>query len=107
MTTSTDTTAARIAAIEARVADAATPGPWHRFVTAAEYDHVVNIDDTAYVAQMMYSGDAAFIAAAREDVPFLLAELKAARAELERIAACEPAHRNRIRALLAGGEVSE
>lgn len=42
-----------------------------------------------------------------EHVPWLLDERTRYRTELERIAACEPAHRARIAAVLAGGEVGE
>ena len=73
---------AEIVAIRER-AEAATSGPWLRWVGPFEYDHVVNHDDTVYVCQQLYSGDAAFIAAARTDVPRLCDELEAAREVLE------------------------
>lgn len=74
MTSTTDTTAARIAAIELLFDD-----------EGGEYDAVI-----VPVA----------------DGKWLIAELKAARAELQRIAACEPAHRDRVLRVLSGrGEV--
>ncbi len=40
----------------------------------------------------------------KDDVPWLVHSIDRYRAELERIAACEPAHRDRLLRVLAGGE---
>lgn len=83
-------TEARLAEIEARMART-TPGPWAYkdrlggggcFVFSEETFHVVAVeaDDGPSVTVPLGRGDAAFIAAAREDVPLLLAEVRRLRA---------------------------
>lgn len=67
-------------AIEARAA-AATPGPW---ATSSEWSVRTGARDDELVACVQYKDhgrDAEFIAAARSDVPALVAELRALRAE--------------------------
>ena len=66
--------------IEARV-EAATPGPWK----AAAYGDIF-ADRGGIVAKTYLDGDDDFIAHVREDIPYLLAELKEAR---EKLAAVE------------------
>jgi len=73
-------------AIRARCA-AATPGPW---TAPSQYPWLVFQDADEYnVVSTNLAGkadlDAAFIAAAREDVPALLAALASSRAEVERL----------------------
>lgn len=68
-------TAERLAEIEAR-ANAATPGPWwpeHRGVMA---EGVEIVDDCAVAGWDAYPENQAFIAAARTDVPALVAEVR-------------------------------
>lgn len=84
-------TEAKLAEIEARLGRA-TPGPWACkdrlggggcFVFSEETFHVVAVeedDEEPAVAVPLGRGDAAFIAAAREDVPLLLAEVRRLRA---------------------------
>lgn len=79
MATMTD---ADLAAIEAR-AEATTAGPWRRT------DGLGDITGTAdtLVARGTWPHDGAFIAAARVDVPALVAEVRAGRAEIARLRA--------------------
>ena len=83
-------TEAKLAEIEERLGRA-TPGPWACrdrlggggcFVFSEETFHVVAMEDDEEpaVAVPLGRGDAAFIAAAREDVPLLLAEVRRLRA---------------------------
>lgn len=83
-------TEAKLAEIEERLGRA-TPGPWACkdrlggggcFVFSEETFHVVAVeeDEEPAVAVPLGRGDAAFIAAAREDVPLLLAEVRRLRA---------------------------
>jgi hypothetical protein len=83
-------TEAKLAEIEERL-ERATPGPWACkdrlggggcFVFSEETFHVVALeeDEEPAVAVPLGRGDAAFIAAAREDVPLLLAEVRRLRA---------------------------
>lgn len=68
-------TAERLAEIEAR-ASAATPGPWwpeHRGVMA---EGVEIVDDCAVAGWDAYPENQVFIAAARTDVPALVAEVR-------------------------------
>lgn len=73
----------RLAEIEAREA-AATPGPWHRLDFAHDANDVwIGPSFRNVIAQVVpddASADAAFIAHAREDVPWLLAEVRRLRA---------------------------
>lgn len=71
--------------IEAR-ADAATPGPWitthgersiHRAAYARRDLAAVHTTDETWIAHYVDPADAAFIAAARSDVPRLVAALRA------------------------------
>lgn len=72
-----------IGAIKAR-ADAATPGPWIRFYEGSHDWVIGRVEDpqTSAVAQVYeyaannYEADTAFIAAARTDVPALVAEVE-------------------------------
>lgn len=80
----------RLAEIEARLTRA-TPGPWAYkdrmggggcFVFSEETFHVVAVEDgEPSVAAPLGRPDAAFIAAAREDLPLLLAEVRRLRAQ--------------------------
>jgi hypothetical protein len=93
----------------AALAEAATPGPWEA-VQGASAGWWVEQPNTATIADIDidYSGqpdaDAAFIAAAREAVPALLADLEAVEAALEAGDACGAvgcralAERDRLRA---------
>jgi hypothetical protein len=75
-------TAERLAEIEAR-ANAATPGPWwpeHRGVMA---EGVEIVDDCAVAGWDVYPENQAFIAAARIDVPDLVAEVRRLTAALD------------------------
>ena len=76
-------------AIEAR-AEAATPGPWRQTTSKRGYRDVLQTPDS-YGDRMIAKGcpnaDADFIAAARTDIPALVAELRAAREVVE--AACQ------------------
>ncbi|HEX8273519.1 MAG TPA: hypothetical protein VF615_12860 [Longimicrobiaceae bacterium] len=83
-------TEAKLAEIEERLGRA-TPGPWACkdrlggggcFVFSEETFHVVAVeeDEEPAVVVPLGRGDAAFIAAAREDVPLLLAEVRRLRA---------------------------
>lgn len=65
-------------AIEAR-ANAATPGPWR---VGATYDPEINVDVTNADGNLVGPKDEDFIAAAREDVPALVAEVRRLRAAL-------------------------
>lgn len=68
-----------LTAVRAR-ADAATPGPWHvEYLGKARYPQRVSNDTAVMVAETFVGGpadDAEFIAAARTDVPLLLAEVE-------------------------------
>ena len=78
------TDAERIADIAKR-AEVATPGPW---LTdgAPKWAHVYRGgDDDTRVAEVATHPDAAFIAHAREDVPWLPAKLAERDAEIERL----------------------
>jgi hypothetical protein len=72
-------------AIEAR-AEAATPGPWRQTTSKRGYRDVLQTPDS-YGDRMIAKGcpnaDADFIAAARTDIPALVAELRAAREVVE------------------------
>jgi hypothetical protein len=74
-------------AIEAR-AEAATPGPWRQTTSKRGYRDVLQTPDS-YGDRMIAKGcpnaDADFIAAARTDIPALVAELRAAREAKERV----------------------
>lgn len=83
-------TEAKLAEIEERLGRT-TPGPWACrdrlggggcFVFSEETFHVVAMeeDDEPALSAPLGRGDAAFIAAAREDVPLLLAEVRRLRA---------------------------
>ena len=75
-------TAERLAEIEER-ANAATPGPWwpeHRGVMA---EGVEIVDDCAVAGWDVYPENQAFIAAARTDVPALVAEVRRLAAALD------------------------
>lgn len=79
----------RLAEIKAR-AEAATPGPWHVNGPYASMDTPTILDDnggilgrTTHYAWMREN--AAFMAAARSDVPDLVAEVERLRAENERL----------------------
>ncbi|MEU5838816.1 hypothetical protein ABZ820_34845 [Streptomyces diacarni] len=77
----TPMTPERVAEIAARV-DAATPGPWRVDDDWAEIK-APDLDTIAdYWEPTRESGNGAFIANAREDVPALLAEVERLRAEL-------------------------
>lgn len=67
-------------AIEAR-AKAATPGPWV-VGPGAFWNYVVGSDEHGDHAGAQEKEDAAFIAASREDVPALVAEVRRLRAEV-------------------------
>ena len=80
----------RLAEIEAR-ANAATPGPWYALdhssggvilqASPDEEDYLSSIiedGDFAAEAATVRTDDGAFIAAAREDVPWLIAQLREA-----------------------------
>ncbi|MEU4051336.1 hypothetical protein AB0F09_19315 [Streptomyces olivaceus] len=69
----------REAEIAARV-NAATAGPWS---VSPEYSDVLG-PDGEQLADFWYDADGEFMAHAREDVPALLAELAAVRAERDR-----------------------
>lgn len=67
--------------------EAATPGPWLTLDDQPSLTRLVRSDDYTLVISLGYVGnrtqnDAEFIAAAREDVPALLAEVDRLRAEL-------------------------
>lgn len=71
------------AAIRQRV-EAATPGPWTTHGTYVEYaDGLFEVNSTGRYGT--WAADAAFIAAARTDIPVLLAEIDRLR---ERIGRC-------------------
>ena len=72
----------RLAEIEAR-ASVATPGPWSPLLTDV-LCHGTPEGDWVVACDVVGDGDAAFIGAARTDVPDLVADLRAARAEIER-----------------------
>ncbi len=86
----------RLEEIAARAA-AATPGPWgawieglrhpfHPEITAWGGSSIVyTTTGTAIADELDRDADAAFIAAARDDVPFLLAEVERLRARLEQM----------------------
>jgi len=81
-----------LAEVRART-DAATPGPWEAdgWEIHAEPGHVWVAESCDLDAKDGGAANAAFIAHAREDVPFLLAELARRDAALE--AVLEVAHR--------------
>lgn len=84
----------RLAEIEARV-DAATPGPWHARDRGIGHElHHGAADDckqnwcedvNGEHRETFRRGDAEFIAAARNDVPALLAEVRRLQAAAERV----------------------
>lgn len=83
---------ARLAEIRARE-EAATPGPWRVENNQQDLNRWVSSDDQTLDINFGYLGnstqnDARFVAHAREDVPWLLAELDRLTAELARHAAC-------------------
>lgn len=87
----------REAEIAAR-AEAATPGPWHRSDDAHSLERYVLSEDATLAISFGYRGnrtqaEAEFVAHAREDIPALLAELAAVRAERDqaRVAALNEA----------------
>lgn len=93
-------------AIEAR-ANSATPGPW---ATSSEWSVRTGARDDELVACVQYKDhgrDAAFIAAARTDVPALVAELRALRAERNATARVVAAARERRDALAAQQSAAE
>jgi hypothetical protein len=81
---------AKLQEIEAR-ANAATPGPWqmeHRGVVAGSCRDVIDIvDDCAVSGWRDYPANQAFIAAARTDVPELVAEVRRLTAALDAVTA--------------------
>lgn len=92
-------TAERLAEIEAR-ANAATPGPWwpeHRGVMA---EGVEIVDDCAVAGWDAYPENQAFIAAARTDVPALVAEVRRLTAALAAHARHTDAAVDGVRAML-------
>lgn len=87
-------TSDRLAQIEQRIIEA-TPGPWEFFIDPAVQEWTVDLigeddDDsgTEIARGTANDDDALFIAHAREDVPWLVAELVSLRGQLE--AATEP-----------------
>lgn len=79
---------ARLSEITARV-EAATAGPWRSRVNGQKpYKHVAFSAhrDEMYTTSPLDAGDSDFIAHAREDVPYLLAEVARLRGALEDIA---------------------
>ncbi len=80
----------RLAAIRARV-DEATPGPWmYRGSFAPGRGSVVADSDTSYLFEAAslasVDPDTVFVAHAREDIPWLLAEVARLREALDEIA---------------------
>lgn len=73
-------------AIEAR-ANAATPGPWEPYFTVHGHPHVVRAGQSIWGVIVSISpddygrADCEFLAAARSDVPALVAEVRRLRAE--------------------------
>lgn len=89
----------RLTAIQARV-DAAQPPPWVFAVTGPRGDDGICFDFTDWHRENGGEGfrfeqptedDIDFIAHAREDIPFLLAEVRRYREALERIERLDPA----------------
>lgn len=74
----------QLAAIKAR-AEAATPGPWQRVTPYGIGVESGNGPVPLKVAWAAQENDAAFISAAREDVPALLAEVERLRAAVGRL----------------------
>lgn len=72
----------QLAAIKAR-AEAATPGPWQRFTPYGIGVESGNGPVPLKVAWAAQENDAAFISAAREDVPALLEEVERLRKQLD------------------------
>lgn len=62
----------RLSEIRARC-DAATPGPWQH---ESDYGAYIRDANGANVCLLYHSEDAAFIAHAREDIPYLLTEVE-------------------------------
>ena len=96
-------TAERLAEIEAR-ANAATPGPWwpeHRGVMA---EGVEIVDDCAVAGWDAYPENQAFIAAARTDVPALVAEVRRLTAALAAHARHTDAAVDGVRAMLPAAD---
>jgi hypothetical protein len=97
----------REAEIAARV-DAAHPGPWRRSDDEGSLERYVISEDDLFAVSFGYRGnstqaEADFIAHARADVPALLAELAAVRAELtEAIGVTEGLNRRLSEEMLAG-----
>jgi hypothetical protein len=88
-------TSERLTEIEAR-ANAATPGPWDKGYIYDQLKHGPNDDFGDYceniacrpIGNMVNgSGDAAFIAAARADIPALIAEVVRSWSEIDRLRA--------------------
>lgn len=80
-------------AIEART-EAATPGPWEQDLGSVKSPHAVRGVLPAYVCGIASDQDATFIAAARTDVPDLVAEVRRLRELGRELAeACEEALR--------------
>ena len=72
----------RIEEIKAR-AEAATPGPWLVHPHESAEGQLVVDEHYDNVAECYVPEDATFIAHAREDIPYLLAEVERLRAALE------------------------
>jgi hypothetical protein len=91
----------RLAEIEAR-ANAATDGPWEPVVDLKRKvrEHSVWAEDAdsgghgSYVSEWLaHEVDAEFIAAARQDMPALVAAIRAVLAEVERVQVAAQPHR--------------
>lgn len=87
-----DDVRARLAEIRARE-EAATPAPWRVENNQQDLNRWVSSDDQTLDINFGYLGnrtqnDAAFVAHAREDVPWLLAEIERLIAALHRHGAC-------------------
>lgn len=65
----------RVAAIQERL-DKATPGPWESVWVCIDEEVVIEREGVKHDDEHMTLNDADFIANAREDIPFLLAEIE-------------------------------
>lgn len=97
----------KLAAIKARVA-AATPAPWGIYHSLNGWHYTKPGPEPVLTSYDQTKADVEFIAAAREDVPMLVAEVERLTAGIQKaIAACETCGGQGIVTLDYGGEPDE